>query len=74
MRFHKGYFALIGFALLLQACGNGGEIPTTPPPVTEPISVTQPPVTEAVATEIVPSEFFTSVPLRSGFGFRSSWL
>ncbi|MCI0554792.1 MAG: phospholipase D-like domain-containing protein, partial [Anaerolineae bacterium] len=33
-----------------------------------------PPVTEAVATEIVPSEFFTSVPLRSGFGFRSSWL
>lgn len=75
MRLYKGYFALIGFALLLQACGNGGEIQTTPPPVvTEPIIATQPPVTEAVATEIVPSEFFAPVPLRSGFGFRSSWL
>lgn len=75
MRFHKGYFALIGFALLLQACGSGGEIQTTPPPVaTEPASATQPQVAEAVATETVPSEFFTTVPLRSGFGFRSSWL
>ena len=75
MRFHKGYSVLIGLALFLQACGNGGEVPTTPPPVvTEPVIATQPPVTEAVATEIVPSEFFASVPLRSGFGFRSSWL
>ena len=75
MRFHKGYCFLIGFALLLQACGNGVEIQTTPPPIaTEPVSATQPPVTETVATETVPSEFFTSVPLRSGFGFRSSWL
>jgi phosphatidylserine/phosphatidylglycerophosphate/cardiolipin synthase-like enzyme len=75
MIFHKGYCFLIGCALLLQACGNGAEIQTTPPPIaTEPVSATQPPVTEAVATEIVPSEFFTSVPLRSGFGFRSSWL
>ena len=75
MRFHKGYSALIGLALLLQACGSAGEVPTTLPPIaTEHGSVTQPSITEAVATEIVPSEFFTNVPLRSGFGFRSSWI
>ena len=75
MRFNKGYCALMGLAILLQACGSGGEIPTTPPlSATEPVSATQPPATEAVATEIAPSEFFTSVPLRSGFGYRSSWL
>src|SRR5215510_228365 len=75
MRFHKGYCALIAFAFLLQACGSGAEIQTTPPPVaTELGNATQPQVTEAAATEIVPSEFFTTIPLRSGFGFRSSWL
>ena len=75
MRFHKGYCVLMALAVLLQACGSGAEIQTTPPLVaTEPVSATQPPVTEAVATEIVPSEFFTTVPLRSGFGYRSSWL
>ena len=75
MRVHKGYSALLGFALLLQACGSGGGGQATPPSLaTEPGSVTQPPVTEAVATEIVPSEFFANVPMRSGFGFRSSWM
>ena len=75
MRFHKGYSALIGFALLLQACGSGEGVQVTPPPLaTEPGSVTQAPLTEAVATEIVPSEFFTNVPMRSGFGFRSDWI
>jgi len=75
MRFRKGYCVVIGFALLLQACGTSGEIQTPPPPLTtEAVGVTQSPVTEAVATEVPPSEFFTSVPLRSGFGFRSSWL
>ena len=74
MSIHKGYFALIGAALILQACGSG-DVQTPPPsPVTEPVVVTQPPVTEALATEVVPSEFFTPVPLRSGFGFRAPWL
>lgn len=75
MRFHKGYIAIAGFALLLQACGSARGGQTTPPPVsTEPGGVSQPAVTEAVATEIVPSEFFTDVPFRSGFGYRSSWI
>ena len=75
MRFHKGYSALIGFALLLQACGSRGEVQTTPPPgATEPVSVTQPPITDAAATEIASSELFVDVPFRSGFGFRSSWI
>ena len=75
MRFHKGYCVLIGLTLLLQACGSGLENQTTPPSVaTEPVGAIQPPVTEGVATEIGSSEFFTSVPVRSGFGFRSSWL
>ena len=75
MRFHKGYSAIAGFALLLQACGSAGGGQTTPPPAsTEPGSLTQAPVTGAVATEIVPSEFFVNVPFRSGFGFRSSWI
>jgi phosphatidylserine/phosphatidylglycerophosphate/cardiolipin synthase-like enzyme len=75
MRFRKGYCVVIGFALLLQACGTSGEIQTPPPPLaTEVVGATQSPGTEAVATEVAPSEFFTSVPLRSGFGFRSSWL
>lgn len=75
MRFHKGYSVLIGLALFLQACGSGGQLQTTPPPIdTEPSSVTQPPVTEVTVTVSVPSEFFSTVPLRSGFGFRSPWL
>lgn len=75
MRFHKGYCVLIGLTLLLQACGTSGGIQTPPLSVaTEPVGATQPPVTEAIATEVAPSDFFTSVPLRSGFGFRSSWL
>jgi phosphatidylserine/phosphatidylglycerophosphate/cardiolipin synthase-like enzyme len=68
MRFHEGYSALIGFAILLQACGGGVEIPATTLPTTN----AQPSLTEAA--EIVPSEFFSTVTLRSGFGFRSSWL
>lgn len=75
MRFYKGYSALIGLALLLQACGTAGEIQTTPPPgVTDSGSATQPAATEAVATESATSEFLTTVPFRSGYGFRSSWI
>ncbi|HKY56005.1 MAG TPA: phospholipase D-like domain-containing protein [Anaerolineales bacterium] len=65
MRFYKGYCALIGLALLLQACGSAGEMPAT---ITEPSNTTPLPPTEAIS-----SEFFTDVPMRSGFGFRSSW-
>jgi len=62
MRFHKGYSALIGLAILLQACGSGIEIPSTTlsPALTEP--------------SVMESEFLATVPIRSGFGFRSSWL
>src|SRR5687768_3727785 len=61
MRFHKGYSALIGLAILLQACGSGIEIPSTTlsPALTEP--------------SVMESEFLATVPIRSGFGFRSSW-
>ena len=75
MKVHKGYSALLGFALLLQACGSAEEVQTPLPSITtEQGSVTQPPGIEAVATEIDPSEFFANVPFRSGFGFRSSWI
>ena len=77
MSFNKGSFILIVLALLLQACGSTGKILTTPPPiVTQPTSGTELPLalTEAVATQDLSSEFFTAVPLRSGFGFRSAWM
>ena len=75
MRFHKGYSVLIGLALFIQACGSGGGVQTNPPPiVTEPNGVTQAPLTEDASTDSGPSEFFSTVPLRSGFGFRSPWL
>jgi len=74
MRSYKGYTALIGFALILQACGGAG-LETQVPVATETvIAATQPPVTEAGVTEVVQGEFFATVPLRSGFGYRAPWL
>lgn len=74
MRSYKGYSALIGFALILQACG-GGSLETQVPTVTETVvAATQPPVAEAGVTEVVQGEFFATVPLRSGFGYRAPWL
>jgi len=73
MRSYKVYLALIGFALMLQACG-GGSLETQVPTVTETVAATQPPVTEAGVTEVVQGEFFATVPLRSGFGYRAPWL
>ena len=75
MRTHKGLTALIGIAFILQACGNQGVVPTNSPSVTEPVPsvVTDLPVTELTATAAPGGEFFSSVPFRSGLGFRAPW-
>jgi len=73
MRSYKVYSALIGFTLMLQACG-GGSLETQVPTVTETVAATEQPITEVVVTEVVQGEFFAPVPLRSGFGYRAPWL
>ena len=75
MRTHKGLTALIGIAFILQACGNQGVVPTNSPSVTEPVPsvVTDLPVTEPTATAASGGEFFSSIPFRSGLGFRAPW-
>jgi phosphatidylserine/phosphatidylglycerophosphate/cardiolipin synthase-like enzyme len=75
MRTHKGLTALIGIAFILQACGNQGVVPTNSPSVTEPVPpvVTDLPVTELTATAAPGGEFFSSIPFRSGLGFRAPW-
>jgi len=75
MRTHKGLTALIGIAFILQACGNQGVVPTNSPSVTEPVPsvVTDLPVIELTATAAPGGEFFSSVPFRSGLGFRAPW-
>jgi len=79
MRTHKELYALIGMAFILQACGNQGVVPTIPPSVTETLPVvTAPPVTLPPGSELTPTipggEFFSSIPFRSGLGFRGPWL
>jgi phosphatidylserine/phosphatidylglycerophosphate/cardiolipin synthase-like enzyme len=74
MRLNKGYLALIGIALLLQAC-RGAGLETNVPVDTETVgAATQLPITEGGITPSVPGEFFANVPLRSGFGYRAPWL
>ena len=74
MRTHKGLYALIGIAFILQACGNAGVVPTNLPSVTETIpAVTEPPVIELTSTATPGGEFFSSIPFRSGLGFRAPW-
>jgi phosphatidylserine/phosphatidylglycerophosphate/cardiolipin synthase-like enzyme len=75
MRTHKGLTALIGIAFILQACGNQGVVPTNSPSVTEPVPsvVTDLPVTEPTATAAPGGESFSSIPFRSGLGFRAPW-
>jgi phosphatidylserine/phosphatidylglycerophosphate/cardiolipin synthase-like enzyme len=74
MRTHKGLYALIGIAFILQACGNAGVVPTNPPSVTETMPVvTAPPVIELTSTAAPGGEFFSSIPFRSGLGFRAPW-
>jgi len=75
MRTHKGLTALIGIVFILQACGNQGVVPTNSPIVTEPVPsvVTDLPVTELAATAAPGGEFFSSIPFRSGLGFRAPW-
>ena len=75
MRTHKGLYALVGIAFILQACGNGNVAPTDPPIVTATLPVvTAPPVIELTSTAAPAGEFFSSIPFRSGLGFRAPWL
>ena len=75
MRTHKGLYALVGIAFILQACGNGDVVPTDSPIVTATLPVvTVPPVTELTSTAAPGGEFFSSIPFRSGLGFRAPWL
>jgi phosphatidylserine/phosphatidylglycerophosphate/cardiolipin synthase-like enzyme len=75
MRTHKGLYALVGIAFILQACGNGNVVPTDPPIVTATLPVvTAPPVIELTSTAAPAGEFFSSIPFRSGLGFRAPWL
>jgi phosphatidylserine/phosphatidylglycerophosphate/cardiolipin synthase-like enzyme len=75
MRTHKGLYALIALAFILQACGNAGATPAGPSPVTETLPVvTVPPITEPPVTALPEGEFFSSIPFRSGLGFRGPWL
>jgi len=74
MRLNKGYLALIGIALILQAC-RGAGLETNIPVATETVGAAiQLPITEGGVTPSVPGEFFANVPLRSGFGYRAPWL
>ena len=74
MRTHKGLYALVGIAFILQACGNAGVVPTNPPTVTVTVpAVTAPPVIELTSTVTPGGEFFSSIPFRSGLGFRAPW-
>jgi phosphatidylserine/phosphatidylglycerophosphate/cardiolipin synthase-like enzyme len=75
MRTHKRLYALVGIAFILQACGNGNVVPTDPPIVTATLPVvTAPPVIELTSTAAPAGEFFSSIPFRSGLGFRAPWL
>jgi phosphatidylserine/phosphatidylglycerophosphate/cardiolipin synthase-like enzyme len=75
MRIHIGRCALIGIALILQACGNEGVVPTNSPSATVSLpSATEPSVTESTSTTAPAAEFFSSIPFRSGLGFRGPWL
>jgi phosphatidylserine/phosphatidylglycerophosphate/cardiolipin synthase-like enzyme len=70
LRTRKGLSAVIGFIFILQACGNGGVVPTNSPSVTVPMPAVT--ATTDIATPMV--DFFSPIALRSGFGFRASWL
>ena len=74
MRTHNGLYALIETALILQACRNADVVSTNPPSVAETMPVvTAPPVIELTSTAIPGEEFFSSIPFRSGLGFRAPW-
>src|SRR5215207_8893111 len=78
MRTYKGLYALVGIALILQACGNQGVVPTNLPSVTEIMpAVTESPLTLPPGSELPTrtpgGEFFSSIPFRSGLGFRAPW-
>src|SRR5688572_3454125 len=74
MRSYKGYSALIGFALILQACGGAGLETKVPVAAETVVGATQVPITEGGTTEVVQGEFFENVTIRSGFGYRAPWL
>jgi phosphatidylserine/phosphatidylglycerophosphate/cardiolipin synthase-like enzyme len=77
MRTHKGLIAVIGIALLLQACGSPGPVETNSPAAIDTVSsvATDPSATELATNASAPAgEFFSSIPFRTGVGFRGSWL
>ncbi|HJR80355.1 MAG TPA: phospholipase D-like domain-containing protein [Anaerolineales bacterium] len=77
MRTYKVMMAVIGIALLFQACGNLGAAQTNPPSTTEsiPAAATDPSGTELTTNPTASvGEFFSSIPFRSGLGFRAPWL
>lgn len=73
MRTHKGLIAVIGIALLLQACSSQGVVPTNLPSVTALPGTL--PAGDVLTTSAAPGgEFFSSIPFRSGLGYRAPWL
>jgi phosphatidylserine/phosphatidylglycerophosphate/cardiolipin synthase-like enzyme len=77
MRTHKGLIAVIGIALLLQACGSLEPVETDPPSIIDTVSsVATDPVATGLALNPTTSdgEFFSPIPFRSGLGFRAPWL
>lgn len=77
MRTYKGLYALIGLALILQACGgNEAGAPTNSLTTTDPALplVTETPAVELTASALAESEFFSPIPFRAGLGFRGPWL
>jgi len=74
MRSYKGYTALIGFALMLQAC-RGAGLETKVPVATETKCCRHPGANYRGGYHTGgPGEFFENVTIRSGFGYRAPWL
>lgn len=77
MRTYKVKMAVLGIALLLQACGNLEVAQTDPPstPESVPAVATAPSGTEVTTNPTASAgEFFSPIPFRSGLGFRAPWL
>src|SRR5687767_8244592 len=76
MRTHKGLIAVIGIALLLQACGSPEPVETDSPSIIDTVSpvATNPSATELATNASTPAgEFFSTIPFRTGLGFRAPW-
>jgi phosphatidylserine/phosphatidylglycerophosphate/cardiolipin synthase-like enzyme len=75
MRIHKRLYALIGIAIILQACGREAVVSTNAPSATVNVpSITEISVTESITTEGPKAEFFSPIPFRTGLGFHGPWI